>query len=181
MMISHVLLTTACILLITATVDAQIPATTLAGAQSALYPDDKIRVVDRTGNQVEGRLQVVNSDSLTIAAGRSVTFREADIQQISRKRPESKWNGVAFGALTGLVASIVTVSRECGNDSECAFYTGLAAYPTMIGGGAAIGAVVDFFISRYDPVYVRAGSARRFRVAPLVGGGNMGLAVALSF
>ena len=74
-------------------------------------------------------------------------------------------------------------ARECSNDEECLYRTVLAFVPAGAGIGAAAGAIIDFAIRKYDPVYVKPAAAGqlRIRVAPVLSSQRRGVAVSFRF
>ena len=135
-----------------------------AALAAKLRGDDPLTVTDATGQRFKGRLTRINTDQLTVLGReRSRTFTVADVTRIERR--DAIWNGLAAGAAAGAATALVVVTKDCGTDTECSFYEGLAFYPLFAGGGAAIGAVVDAIITK--TLFTRTTGALHLAVNPM--------------
>ena len=165
---------------------AQEPTHSLPDLAQRLQKGDPVRVTAKDGTIISGRFDTASDSSLRLnGSGRTPRNIPADmISQVSRKRPESAWNGVLIGAAVGAASGLVAMSASCGsNDSECAAIAGLAFIPTFTGGGAALGAILDKLHSKYDPVYLQQTSLQRprLRVTPVAAKLVRGVRVSVSF
>src|SRR5688572_28771655 len=175
----------AALLLPVSTAWAQAPTHSLPDLAQRLQKGDRVRVTAKDGTITSGRFDSVSDSSLRLnGSGRTPRDVPADtISQVSKKRPESAWNGVLIGLAVGVGSGLVATSAVCGsNDSECSAIAALAFIPAFSGGGAAIGAIVDRMYSKYDPVYLQQTSLerRRLYVVPVVSKDVKGIQVSLS-
>jgi hypothetical protein len=165
---------------------AQEPVRSLADLPTRVQRGDKVKVRLRDGTTVTGRFDNVSGSSLRLFPSGSAVreISGANVTEIRKQRPDSVWNGVLIGTAIGIGAGIVATSASCGgNDPECSAIASLAFIPTFGGGGAAIGALTDHFIHKYDSIYLgqAALDRARIRVSPLVAQNRRGLSISLSF
>jgi hypothetical protein len=162
---------------------AQQPATTLSELRSRLRIGESIRIVDRRGAETEGALDGLSDTSLRLLVGGTrLEFSEAEIRQVRRRRPESKWDGMLIGAGAGIAAGLLWTRAECGNDTECAFYTRLVGVPVFGAAGLGGGALIDFAIRRYDTIYAGGTTTGlMLRVSPLLAIRGSGVLITASF
>jgi hypothetical protein len=169
--------------LMPALASAQQPAATLADLRTRLRIGESIQVVDRRGMSTEGAFDGLSNASLRlIVGGERREFPDGEIQQVRRRRSESKWDGMLIGAGAGIAAGLLWTRAECGNDTECAFYTRLVGVPVFGAAGLGGGALIDFAIRRYDTIY--AGSTTTglmLRVSPLLAVRGSGVQITASF
>jgi hypothetical protein len=154
------------------------------GSDQRLKSGERIEVTDVSGKKLSGRFENISGSVLTVRQGQSMQqFTKADIAEIRHRKPERWWDGMLIGMGAGAAAGFVGARMVCGNDSECSFYTGVVLVPTLTGGGAAIGALIDSLIHKNETVYSRdTGSLlRRLNVSPLAGKGTAGVRLSLSF
>lgn len=121
---------------------------------------DTVRVTDRTGDEVRGRLTDVSSSSLMLRVnGARRTFLEGDVAAIHQRRPDSlangaKW-GFAVGAGLGVLAGVVIASEY--KDGGTAVIPLLAL--TYGGLGAGVGAGIDAMHSSDQVIFAWRGKA----------------------
>jgi hypothetical protein len=147
---------------------------------------DPVRITAKDGTIISGRFDTVSDSSLRISnSGRTPRDIPADtIAEVSRKRPESAWNGVLIGLGVGAAGGLVATSVACPNNSECVEDAArFLLIPLFAGGGAAVGAILDKLQSKYDPVYLQQTSLRRPRLqlTPMVARHVKGVRVSVSF
>lgn len=126
------------------------------------------------------------SDSLLRVKESKKTLREipgSTVKEITKKRPESGWNGVLIGFGVGVAAGLVAVGTTCSNDSECSANATAVFLPIFAGGGAAVGAIIDRSVETYDPIYVQPATADRLRLnlTPVVSKDVRALQLSISF
>ena len=173
-----------CLLSFVTVVWAQQPAQSLSDVAQKVQKGDRVKVTAKDGTVVSGRFDDVSGSSLRISiSGKPQDFPVATIKEISRKRPEPGWNGALIGLGVGAAASAVAVSTTCSNDPECNTYAAIAFIPAFVGGGAAVGAIIDSLISKYDPIFVQQASLdrMRLRLSPVVRKDAKGVQVSVSF
>lgn len=147
---------------------------TFAPLAAKLHGDEGLTVTDTAGARFKGRLSRINADQLIVVGrDRSRTFTVADVARIERQ--DTIWNGLAIGAAGGAVTALLVVTRDCGTDTECSFYEGLAFYPLFAGGGAAIGAVADALVKK--TLFTRTAGTVHLAVRPTPRGAAVQLQV----
>ncbi len=178
-----------CCLLLTATSGfAQTPETPSPfeslRSNLKLRKGERLEITDVSGRKLSARLESISGSVLTARQGKSMLqFTAADIAQIRHRKPERWWDGMLIGAGVGAATGFVSGLTMCRNDSECAFYVTAVLVPTLAGGGAGVGAIVDSLIHKNETLYSRdSGSVlHRLNVAPLAGKSTAGVRVSLSF
>ena len=164
--------------------NAQSPAASFAELRSKLKEGESVEITDDMGRKLKARISEILDHSITVTAnGASRDFSDSAVQQIRKRRPDPRWNGVMIGLAAGVGAGAVAVLTTCPNDPECSVYASLVFFPVFGGIGAGAGAAIDFAIKKYDTVYIRPGASTRvgLRFSPIRGKGNTGIRVALVF
>jgi hypothetical protein len=143
----------------------------------------KVRIIDVRGQQIQGRITDLGSDTMTLASGRQrLRVPYADVVRIVR--PDGLKNGalvgLAIGAGAGLWATHDFRCRHdqfCGNPNPGSYVAGSA-----LGGGtgAAIGTGVDALIGGDRTLYER-GRGARVRVFPRLDRGRRAAMVAVAW
>jgi hypothetical protein len=176
----------AAFLVVVSTAWAQEPLQSLSELPQRVQKGDRVKVTAKDGTVISGRFDSVSNSSVRLN-GSGSGLREipgTTIKEIQRKRPESAWNGVLIGLAAGVAGGVVATNATCGpNDSECSAIAGLAFIPSFAAGGAAVGAIIDRLISKYDPIYVQQAAADRMhlRLSPIVSKHTKGIQVSMSF
>lgn len=143
---------------------------------------DKVRVVDRSGREVQGAVTGLSSSSLTLmVTGGRQTFLESDVEAISQRRSDSlangaKW-GLAVGAGFGMLAGI-TLTSGYDNGSIALVPVLALAYGGM---GAGIGAGLDALISSNQVIFASRGPTSKVTVRPVLRADRAGLFASLAF
>jgi len=175
----------AALLLCGSTAWAQEPVRSLSDLPARIQAGERIEVTDREGKVVRGRFESVAASSLriTVARGRTQDIAGTSIKQIGKERPDSDWNGILLGLGAGLGMGALATQSTCPNDPECAAIAGVIFIPTFAAGGAAIGALIDHSIKKYDPIYLQQATSDRprLRLSPLVSKRTKGVLLSLSF
>ena len=91
------ILTTSILLIAPALAVAQEPVTSFEQLGRRLKPGDRIWVTDAKGREVEGRIQRVWADALTVDTEPPSTFPARDVRLIRQTRRDSLWNGTLIG------------------------------------------------------------------------------------
>jgi hypothetical protein len=164
---------------------AQPPSRSFTDLRSILAAGDAVQVMDSSGRTTRGRITGISTDALSLTVdGRQRVFPEATIQTVTKRRPDPWWNGALWGAAAGAVAGTVIAGVNCGS-TDCGegglVHPGFELIFGAIGAGG--GALVDRFISRFDPVFARsaAASAGRLRLSPVLSKGMKGVELSVSF
>ena len=164
---------------------AQAPTQSFTDLRSILTDGDAVQIMDSNGKATRGHITGVSTDALTLTVdGRQRVLPEATIQTITRRRHDPWWNGALLGAAVGAVAGTVIAHQNCGS-TDCG-EGGLVdpGFKVIFGGiGAGAGALVDRFISRFDPVFARPPAARvgRLRLSPVLSKGTKGFELSVTF
>jgi hypothetical protein len=117
-----------------------------------------------------------------LAGSRDIlNFTAGDVKEITRKRPERWWNGLAIGAGVGALLGIFPL--KCGNPDVCDQWGHPFNIMGWAIGGAAIGAGIDRLISKHDTVFVGPVTSRgpKFQVTPIVARREKGIRLSWSF
>ena len=123
------------------------------------------------GQRLKGDIGDVTPMELTIVEnGLSVTAPSADVRTV--RKQDSLVNGMLLGAAGGMVGTAVVSGNFCPEEGAC----GIVVMSTSMGGGIALGAVVDAFMRR--TLYRRPRDAQ-VRVTPLVSPKRMGARVSV--
>jgi hypothetical protein len=148
-------------------------AATFDELPSATKHGQKLFVFDREGDEVRGRLESVNGESLVLTLPNGTrTFSADDIVLIRTPGHDSVLNGAAIGG--GVMAGLAAVTfAAC--EGDCRGVGTLIVTNFIVGAG--IGALVDAFILTPRDVY-RVGK-RRLDVQPVVTGTAHGAQVVL--
>jgi hypothetical protein len=162
---------------------AQQPVSSVRELESRIDLGDVIRVIDQSGQRVQGRFAGISVTNLRLMSDGTVReFPEMTIREVQRRQPESRWDGVLYGAGIGAVVGLLAAQAECGRDTECAFYTRAAFVPMFAGLGSAAGALTDFAIRRFETVFLLAhASTQRYRVSPFINNRAKGIQLSVSF
>jgi hypothetical protein len=165
---------------------AQSPARSVEELQTRLRIGEKVRVIDSIGKKTEGKFDGTSGSSLRLIVDDTrQEFLEARIREVTKRRPESRWDGVLIGLGIGLIVGTVNITSLCNNASEredC-FSVGWAiVLPLYAGGGAGSGALVDFAIKKHDTVFAPAGaSSYRLGLSPIFGSQRKGITLSFAF
>jgi hypothetical protein len=146
----------------------------------------KSRSPDSLGKKTEGKFDGVSGGSLRLRVKGAVQeFQDARIREVTKRRPESRWDGVLIGLGTGLVVGTINITSLCNKASEredC-FSVGWAfVLPIYAGAGAGAGALIDFAIKKHETVFAAAGAASyRVGLSPILKRDRKGIAVSVAF
>jgi len=141
---------------------AQEQAASLEEVRGKTAPGQTLRVVDKDGRVVKGKLGEITPGWLTLQGERDQQRWRFDLSDIRRvERPDSVWSGTLIGLAAGLPAGLALCDCFGG---DCCDGGGWAASLTTAALGAGIGALVDAIIG--PKVLYRAPEQRR-EAAPL--------------
>ena len=164
-------------------VEAQRIASSFDQLAVLVKPGDKVRVVDITGQESEGRIEKLSRDALTLVtqAG-SRDLREVDVAQIRQRRDDSVKNGAIIGAVAG-TAYFLTMAALLGDSDggEVIMSTAVVGGVLCAGLGAAAGAGIDALFRRRQVIYRNPSGENRVIVSLLFGYGRRGAAVTVLF
>jgi uncharacterized protein YcfJ len=161
----------------------QEPVHTLDDLKKVISVGNSVRVIDKSGNEINGKVENISSDSL-ILNGRRISLPANSIRELQKRRNDPWWNGFLIGGGIGAAAGLLVAQAQCGgNDSECAAIAKVAFIPAGMAIGMATGALIDRSIARYDTVY-RSNSATTqpgFQVFPIISQKQKGLRLRIAF
>ena len=151
-------------------------------------PGDAVTVTDTTGREMTGTIADVSSSSLgLIVGGRRTDVRERDVRTITRRQPDSRWNGTGWGLVIGAgggaLAAIPTVrgvANEYGHENS----GGIWQVGVILGAGigSGIGFVVDGLMVRRQTIYTQSStSVMKVTFAPLLTSRHKGILMSLGF
>lgn len=152
--------------------------------RSVVMPGDEIRVTDRNGKSVSGRLDGVSGDSISLRTKQTIVqVRQMDVSEISRRKGDSVLNGSLIGFGAGLAAGIVVTSVATGGGgcNLSNFCTLTIALSTAAGTGIGLG--LDASKGKREILYTPSGTAGRHGIqfAPLVSRQGFGIALTARF
>jgi hypothetical protein len=164
-------------------VEAQDVASSFDQLAVLVKPGDKISVVDANGSAMEGRIETLSRDAITVLTPSGLrALREDDVTTIRQRRDDSLRNGAIIGAVAGTayVATALAVlrDRDGGGIIIPSAIVGIAA---IAGIGAAAGAGIDALITRRQVIYEKGSARTKVSVSPLFRHGRRGAAVAIVF
>jgi hypothetical protein len=171
---------------IPAALAAQAPARSLEELRSRpkAATGESVQVIDSAGTSIKGKIAEITTNSLTLTVdGAPRIVNESLIKEIRYRPKDSLWNGTLIGIIAGLGVGWTMVATTCGDDTECAFYAGVAFIPVSIGGGAAAGAIIDARMRRTEIIFKNPTVARsgRLTISPILTKSNKGIRFAFSF
>jgi len=164
----------------------------LAPAQESVLPFDelekeisigeRVRVIDKSGNMIEGKIADISADSLTLR-GRKASLSADSIQVIQKRRKDPWWNGLLIGGGAGAAGGIILAESRCSDDSECSAIARVAFIPAGVGIGMAMGALIDSAVSKYDTVFTgnRASANLRYQIYPVISREQKGIRLSFAF
>jgi len=181
------ILTASIVLIAPAFAVAQEPVTSFDQLGLRLKPGDRIWVTDAKGREVEGRIQRVWADALTVDTEPLTTFPARDVNLIREARPDSLRNGTLIGlGVGGSLASAWCLaaahSPSVSAGAECA-----EGFIVFGGLGTLLGLVIDAAVVGKGLVVYRAPGASgapgraRLSVAPVIMPRTKGVALSISF
>jgi len=157
--------------------------------QSVLEVGQSVVITDDAGRESKGTVTDISTTSLAIRVPTTKDnpqgmriFSSAAVAKVVRQ--DSLINGTLMGLGIGAAALWIDVAASCGpagSDPECEAATAAHHLIPLVGGGTAIGALLDLAIQK--TVYrLSSGSARpTLRMTPRVGSGGASLALAIGF
>ena len=151
-----------------------------ADLERSLLPGQRVKVLTIDGSELGGRVDSVSGAALWLNNGRRrQELAVEQLQQVRRQRSEG--DGVWIGAGIGAVIGLTYVQLHCRDASEhqdCVVGGTLLFAPA----GAAIGALVDGRLHRYDTIFERKiPPPVRLGFIPLLSRRHSGLRVVISF
>jgi len=155
-----------------------------------LKPGDRIWVTDAKGREVEGRIQRVWADALTIETETSTTFPARDVSLIREVRPDSLRNGtlIGLGVGGGLAAAWCLGAAASSHSSSVSAGVECAEGFIVFGGlGTLLGLVIDAAVPGKGLVVYRASGASgvpghaRLSLAPVITPRTKGVVLSISF
>ena len=183
------ILTASIVLIAPALAVAQEPVTSFDQLGMRLKPGDRIWVTDAKGREVEGRIERVWADALTVETEPPSTFPARDVSLIREARPDSLRNGtlIGLGVGGGLAAAwclgaATSHSPSVSAGAECA--EGLIVFGGL---GTLLGLVIDAAVPGKGLVVYRAPGASgapghaRLSIAPVITPRTKGVALSISF
>lgn len=181
------ILTASIVLIAPALAVAQEPVTSFDQLGMRLKPGDRIWVTDAKGREVDGRIQRVWADALTVDTETSTTFPARDVNLIREARPDSLWNGTLIGFGVGAAPWCIAAaaSHEAGTSVGVECLEGTVVFGSI---GALIGLAIDAGHGKKLTVYRAPSTSEpggpghaRLSIAPVITPRRKGVAVSISF
>jgi hypothetical protein len=140
---------------------------------------DEVKVVDRDGNRMAGRIADLSGSRLVLNVnGTKRSFVETDVREVRRRGGDSLANGAWWGFGVGAGIGILGVASWCA--AETCSGAALLIVPLCDGAlGAGIGVGVDALIRGEKALY-RAPGTLAMSVTPILGR-RTGVGVSLAF
>ena len=183
-----IILATAIALSAPAPCAAQEPVTSFAQLNTRLKPGDTAWITDGQGREIEGRIESIGPDALTLEAGAPRAFATRDVTAIRAPRHTATaigaWSGLAAGTACGigiLAEYPETTTEEPG--MAAILVLGLAGLGAGAGGivGWVIDAVRDSKREVYRAPAPAGGTAARLSIAPVITPRARGAALSYAF
>ena len=173
------LLFIASVLMFSAAATAQpISAQSFEQLQVLVSAGDAVKVIDRDGNRVTGRIADVSGSRLILDInGTNRTFVESDVREIRRRGGDSLANGAWVGF--GVAVGIGTLGLASWCAAEPCSGVQMLSIPFYGALGAGIGVAVDALIRGERALY-RAPGTLAISVTPIVGR-RTGVGVSFAF
>jgi hypothetical protein len=163
-------------------VEAQEVASSFGQLAVLVKPGDQITVVDANGRAMEGRIETLSRDAMTLLTPYGLrALRDDDVTTIRQRRDDSLRNGAMIGAVAAAayVATALILLRDAdGGDLNIPMAVKSAVVIAGVGAGA--GAGIDALIVRRRVIFQKPG-ASTVRVSPLFRHGRLGAAVSVGF
>jgi hypothetical protein len=153
-------------------------------SRTSFKKGETIEITDENGNPLKARIAALTAQTLTISVkGQKRDLAESQVLQIRRDKPDSLKNGMILGMAVGFAATFVASSSGCTNDPECSAAVFGALVGPFIGGGLAIGALLDSSIHAKETVFSRRPAEKHvsLQAAPLLGKQTKGMKLAFRF
>jgi len=180
-------LTASILLIAPALAVAQEPVTSFEQLGMRLKPGDRIWVTDAKGREVEGRIQRVWADALTVDTEPPSTFPARDVSLIRQTTPDSLWNGTLIGLGIGAAPWCIAAaaSHEPGMSVGVECLEGTVVFGSI---GALIGLAIDAGHGKKLTVYrapstpgTGGASHARLSIVPVITPRMKGVALSYSF
>lgn len=161
---------------------AQEPVKSFDQLNTRLKVGDTVWVTDAQGREIQGKIQALAPDALTLKADAPRAFTAADVRMIRERQPDSLKNGALIGLGAGGALGILACAAIAGEGEAggwCAMAIGVYG-----GLGTVIGVGIDALIpGGMREVYRAPGAApgARLSVAPLIGRTSKGVAFSFAF
>jgi len=161
---------------------AQEPVRDFGQLNTRLRPGDTIWVTDAQGREIDGKIQTLTPEALTLRGDGARTFAGRDVRLIRQRQPDGIWTGALIGlAVGGGIAAAGCIAEKDYSDSFCPAY--ILLYPAM---GLGIGAAIDALIPGKKIVAYRApgpagAPSARLSIAPVITPRAKGVAVLFFF
>jgi len=171
---------------LSAPLHGQTPVSTFEELRSGLTfkKNDVIQITDDSGRKISARVAAFSAETLTVKAnGVQHEFKESQVREISRPKPDSLKNGMFLGLGAGAGAGLVATAMTCPNDPECSANAGPILVLVFMGGGLGVGALVDSMIHKNETIFARRGSESKVTLmaAPILGRQTKGAQVSFRF
>ena len=185
-----IILATAAALAVPAPCAAQKPVTSFDQLNTRLKPGDTVWVTDAQGREINGTIETLGPDALTLKGDGTDAFAARDVARVQRRERDSLVNGTLIGLGVGVGFAVAAYSKSTAQEREncrteyllCGFV--MVAYAGL---GAGIGAGIDALIPGKNAVVTyraaapAGGTAARVSLAPVVTRRAKGVAVSFAF
>ena len=182
-----VVLTTAVALVAPALCAAQKPVTSFEQLNTRLKPGDTVWITDAEGREIEGRIQALAPDRITLEGGNANVFAAHDVRIIRDRERDSLKNGTLIGLGVGGGLALAWCVAAVASDPSIS--PGVECFEGAVVFGG-IGTLFGLFIDASSPgkmrvAYSAPGAAgpphARLSIAPMITPRTKGVAVAFSF
>ena len=117
------------------------PSTTFADLALRLPAESSVIVTDQQGRRITGRLIGIKQDVLSVRTERALTLRQAEVQLVQRKVPDSTLDGGFLGFAIGMIVPMAICMTRSDSSETPSCVLGSVAFGGLP--GLAIGAIVD--------------------------------------
>jgi hypothetical protein len=133
-----------CLLSVTPTIAlAQTPATTWQGFMLLAEAGQSVKVIDRHGQTVNGRVEHVTVSGLDLLLPRNQRRTVSAAEVVRVVRVDSNANGMLLGLLGGLGVGALAGRSGCGGDPSCSAAQLEVGLPVGAGVGLLVGYLFD--------------------------------------
>ena len=166
---------------------AQGPVTSFDQLNTRLKPGDTVWITDAEGREIEGRIQALAPDRITLEGGNANAFAARDVRIIRDRERNSLKNGTLIGLGVGGGLALAWCAAALAGDPSIS--PGVECFEGAVVFGG-IGTLIGLFIDASSPGRMRvayrapgaAGPPRnRLSIAPMITPRTKGVAVAFSF
>jgi hypothetical protein len=157
------------------------PLHTFRDLQPRVRIGDKVQLVDKRGQESQGRIAAMSATSLDLMIHGTVkSFPETGVQKITHQHHASLLKGAVFGALAGGFTSMAICEMKNNSDAgRCTVDPG-ASFAASAGVGALSGMGIAMMIRRPESIF-ESTERVKIKAVSTFNGSRRAVALAISF